>query len=37
MAASTVQRSELTHEEATTLAYGELQAMRREAGGGTTG
>src|ERR1039458_3920199 len=29
--------SQLTDEEAATLAYGELQAMRREAGGGTAG
>jgi hypothetical protein len=29
--------SQLTDEEAATLAYGELQAMHREAGGGTAG
>ena len=30
-------RSQLTGEEATALASGELQAVRREAGGGTAG
>ena len=30
-------RSPLTDEQAAALAYGELRAMRREAGGGTAG
>ena len=30
-------RSQLTDEEAAALAYGELHAARREAGGGTAG